>query len=155
MKYPRIPARECCFSRFGSLGGETHSLVGKGVKDPIRTTGPKIWCSVYYNPFTVEASLRPPPTPYKAGFWNDFERRRERFSLHLENVLHTVGNNKKLRQERFNSSAISELIFLLNKNKHGLIVYLLVTSRPLLFSEKIIFCLFGVCIVHFDNVIMI
>jgi hypothetical protein len=35
-----------------------------------------------------------------------------------------MGNNKKLRQERFNSPADSELIFLVNKNKHGLIVYL-------------------------------
>ncbi len=53
-----------------------------------------------------------------------------------------MGNNKKLRKERFNSPATSELIFLDNKNKHGLIVYL--TSRPQLLSEEVIFYLFSV-----------
>jgi hypothetical protein len=52
-----------------------------------------------------------------------------------------IGNNKKLRRERFSSSATSELIFLDIKNIHCLIVYL--TSRPLLLSEEVIFYLFS------------
>jgi hypothetical protein len=140
---------------FPPLGpwGETHSPVGKGWGDPIQTTGQKLWCSVNYNPFTVDALLRLPPTLHKAGSGMTLKDDGNGF-LSMLNMCY-IGHNKKLRREHFNSLADFELIFLDNKNKHGLIVYLLVTSRPLLFSEKIIFCFFGVCTVHFDNVIMI
>jgi hypothetical protein len=37
--------------------GETHSLEGKGVGDPIRTPRQKPWCSVYYNPCTGRTIL--------------------------------------------------------------------------------------------------
>jgi hypothetical protein len=98
------------------LGGK-YSLVGAGVGDPIRTTGQKPWYFVYYNPFTVEFL----PILHKEGFWNDFERRRGNRFLSILNICY-MGNNKKLRKERFNSPATSKLIFLVKKNKHGLVV---------------------------------
>ncbi len=75
----------------GPWGGDTLASGERGggtqLKRLARNSGAPY--TTYY-PFTVEALLRSPPTLHKAGFWNAFERRLERFSLHLENVLHTV-----------------------------------------------------------------
>ncbi len=109
----------------------THSLVGAGVGDPIRTTGQKPWCSVNYNPFTVVGGFTPlhPQLFIKQASGMTLKDDGNGF-LYISDMFY-MGNNKKLRRERFNSPATSELIFLDIKNIHCLIVYL-----PGLYSSR-------------------
>jgi hypothetical protein len=41
--------------------------------------------------------------------------------LSTSDICYMLGNNKKIRRDHFNSPATSKLIFLVKKNKHGLV----------------------------------
>jgi hypothetical protein len=101
------PASECCFSRFGSLGGGGGDTLASGergggtqLKRLARNSGasyiliPLQW---RFYPYFIKQASGITLKDDRNGF------------LYISKMCY-IGNNKKLRRERFNSPATSKLV---------------------------------------------